>query len=72
MTEELQTMLQVARIRKAHNQLTMSDKGAVFAEVNYCLLAVQNQSYLIALRSISIASLRLAQLLFIICRQPRD
>ena len=36
MTEELQTMLQVARIRKAHNQLTMSDKGAVFAEANYC------------------------------------
>ena len=34
--------------------------------VNYCLPAVQNQSYLIDLRSISIAGLRLAQLLFII------
>ena len=30
--------------------------------VNYCLPAIQNQNYLIALRSISIASLRLAQL----------
>ena len=57
MTEELQTMLQVARIRKAHNQLTMSDKGAVFAEVNYCLPAIQRLNHLIALRSISIASL---------------
>ena len=50
-------MLQVARIRKAHNQLTMSDKGAVFAALNYCLPAIQNQNYLIALRSIGIASL---------------
>ena len=34
--------------------------------VNYCLPAIQNQNCLIAIRSISIAGLRLAQLLFII------
>ena len=64
-------MLQVARIRKAHNQLTMSDKGAVFAALNYCLPAIQNQNYLIDLRSISIASLRLAQLLFTSCSESK-
>ena len=30
-------MFPVVRIRKVHNQLTMSGKEAVFAQVNYCL-----------------------------------
>ena len=39
--------------------------------VNYCLPAVQSPNYLIDLRSISIASLRLAQLLFTSCSESR-